>query len=103
MMKKLTHIGVAALIGGAALAFTTTGASAYTVCNDQGDCWHQTDKYDIPVHVTYYDDNYDWKAQKYRWHEVTETKPAYWDSTGNRWVVIKQTTTTTTTTSSDNP
>jgi hypothetical protein len=98
MMTKLTQIGAVALLGGAALMFSASGASAYTVCNDNGDCWHQTTKYTTPVHVTYYDDNWDWKAHNYRWHDVVDTTPGYWNTKDNKWVVVKQTTTTTTTT-----
>ncbi|HEY1710027.1 MAG TPA: hypothetical protein VGG10_17280 [Rhizomicrobium sp.] len=96
--KTIGQCCVAALLGGAALILSASSASAYVVCNDRGDCWHAAEKYADPIHVTYYDDNWDWKAHNYRWHEV-DAEPGYWDSDTNRYVVTKKTTTTTTTTS----
>ncbi|MBV9991337.1 MAG: hypothetical protein JOZ72_08580 [Alphaproteobacteria bacterium] len=79
---------LAALAGAAALALTATGASAFVVCNDRGDCWHSTVRYDYPqVKVVYYDDNWDWKAHHYHWHDVSGTY-GYWDSDKNAWVEV---------------
>lgn len=93
----------AAAISGAALLLSATGASAYTVCNDRGDCWRSTVRYEDPsVHLVFYDDNYDWRGHHYRFHEVSDV-PGYWDPNTNAYVTIKKTTTTTTTSESTEP
>jgi len=80
---------IAALAGAAALALTATSASAFVVCNDRGDCWHSGVRYDYPnVKVVYYDDNWDWRAHHYHWHEVSGDY-GYWDTDKNVWVVVK--------------
>jgi hypothetical protein len=94
--------GSAAVIAGAALMLSAP-AQAYVVCNDQGDCWHASQRYDVPqAHVTFYDDSWDWKSHNYRWHDADDA-PGYWDSQENKWVTVKKTTTTTTTTTSTPP
>ena len=101
MKKNRTLFGVSAAIlaAGAALALSTSAAEAYVVCNDNGDCWHAAEHYDVPkVHVTFYDDNWDWKAHHDRWHDTDNDGPGYWDTGESKWVTVKQTTTTTTTT-----
>jgi hypothetical protein len=88
MKAILTTSVVGALTGAAALFALSTGASAYTVCNDNGDCWRSTVKYDYPdVKVVYYDDNWDWKAHHDRWHDVSGDY-GYWDSGKNAWVTV---------------
>jgi hypothetical protein len=84
----LTTGAIGALAGAAALAAMTTGASAYVVCNERGDCWHSTVKYTYPdEHIVYYDDNWDWKSHNYRWHDVSGDY-GYWDSDKNAWVTV---------------
>jgi hypothetical protein len=39
---------VTALVGVGAMAATTTASEARTVCNDYGDCWHESSRYDYP-------------------------------------------------------
>jgi len=58
--KLLTTGAVAALLGVAALAATTTAASARTVCNSEGDCWHESTQYDYPTALgfKFYGDDY---------------------------------------------
>lgn len=99
----LLAAGSAITIG--AMAFLmSVPAQAYVVCNDQGDCWHATTHYDVPnVHVTFYDDNWDWKAHNYHWHDADGDAPGYWDTQDNKWVTVKKTTTTTTTTTATPP
>lgn len=46
--KLLTTAAVAALVGVGALTAISTAASARTVCNRDGDCWHETTRYDYP-------------------------------------------------------
>jgi hypothetical protein len=98
--KTFGKLGAAVAVSGAALIFSATSASAYVVCNDRGDCWHESVKYVDPgVHLTFYNDSWDWKAHNYRWHEVSN-QPGYWDADKDTFVVTKKTTTTTTTTTS---
>ncbi len=47
--KLLTGGAIAALVGISALAATSTAASARTVCNRDGDCWHESDRYQYPA------------------------------------------------------
>jgi hypothetical protein len=80
----------------AGLFFGVTGtASAYIVCNDDGDCWHVHHKiHHSGVHMTFYDDdwyfhhnwNHDWDREHdydydtdrhYRWREYHEGR-GYW-------------------------
>lgn len=44
-MKKTVKLAVAALIGAASIAITTTSASAWIVCNREGECWHTHHRY----------------------------------------------------------
>jgi len=44
--KVLTTSAIAALVGVGALAATSSAASAWTVCNNDGDCWHESTQYD---------------------------------------------------------
>jgi hypothetical protein len=45
-MKSYVKLAAAAVFGAGALALTATSASAYIVCNGEGDCWHQKGHYD---------------------------------------------------------
>ena len=47
--KLLTGGAIAALVSISALAATSTAASARTVCNRDGDCWHESDRYQYPA------------------------------------------------------
>jgi hypothetical protein len=70
--KLLTQGALAALIGAGALAAATTGASAYVVCNAEGDCWHTHDRYAYPAgfSVVVHPDRWRWHHHDhYRWHE----------------------------------
>ncbi|HEY4943905.1 MAG TPA: hypothetical protein VII56_20925 [Rhizomicrobium sp.] len=51
MIRKLLTTGaIAGLVGIGALAATSTAASARTVCNRDGDCWHESgDRYQYPA------------------------------------------------------
>jgi hypothetical protein len=65
--KLMTSGAVAALVGVGALAATSTGASAYTVCNRFGDCWHASDRFNYPprIGVRFYGDG--WR-ERHHWH-----------------------------------
>ena len=72
MKKILIQGALAALVGAAAMAATTTSASAYVACNRFGDCWHTTTRYDYrpTFGVVVHDDNWRWRAnERYRWRE----------------------------------
>ena len=58
--KLLTTAAVAALVGAGAFAATTSAASARTVCNNDGDCWHESTQYEYPatLGVRFYGDDY---------------------------------------------
>jgi hypothetical protein len=70
-MKRLT---IAVLAAASALAVTATGASAYIVCNREGDCWHTKDKhpYKNEWGIVIHPDNWKWEEKekaKFRWRE----------------------------------
>lgn len=76
-MKQLY---VSALAIAAALAVTTTSASAAIVCNRDGDCWRAKQRYDYgpKLGLRVYGDNWHWrKGEKYRWREAREGR-GYW-------------------------
>jgi hypothetical protein len=58
--KLLTTGAVAALVGAGAFAATTSAASARTVCNSDGDCWHESTQYEYPAsaNMHFYGDDY---------------------------------------------
>ena len=58
--KLLTTGAIAALVGVGGLAATSSAASARTVCNSDGDCWHESTQYDYPatLGVRFYGDDY---------------------------------------------
>jgi len=60
LRKVLTTGAIAALVGVGALAATSTAASARTVCNSDGDCWHESTQYEYPttLGVRFYGDDY---------------------------------------------
>lgn len=73
---------IAAVIGAGALAIGATSASAYVVCNREGECWHQHNRYVYPgaYGVVVHEDNWRWGAHdRYRWHEHPEGR-GYWRS-----------------------
>ena len=94
--KLFTSKLVYGAVVGTGLLFGMTGAaSAYVVCNDEGDCWHVHQRYHHSgVHFVYHDDdwyfhhnwNHDWDREhdydydadrQYRWREYHEGR-GYW-------------------------
>ncbi len=67
----LTTAAIAAIVGVSAMAATSTAASARTVCNNYGDCWHETNRYDYPTVLrvrfhnnrwhSHHHDHYNWR------------------------------------------
>ncbi len=77
---------VAAIVGFGALVATAPAASAYTVCNRHGDCWHSDHRYYIPhVAIRFYGDNWNWRRHHYQWHDHDGDGRGYWDRDRNEW------------------
>ena len=68
------------------LAVTAAPASAYTVCNRNGDCWHAASRFTVPKFaLTFHTDKW-WDAnkknKKYSWHDADndhDWQHGYWD------------------------
>lgn len=87
MRKLMLQGATAAIIAAAALAVTATTASAYVVCNGEGECWHAQEqyKYDPAFGVTIHPDTWKWgDGDHYRWHE--HEGRGYWK--GGVWVTF---------------
>jgi hypothetical protein len=70
--KLLIQTALGAVIGAGALAAFSAPASAYVVCNREGDCWHTRDRYNYnpSFGLTIHDDNWRWgDRDRYRWRE----------------------------------
>jgi hypothetical protein len=85
----------AAILGAGVLFAATGAASAYVVCNDEGDCWHTHHRFHHSgVNFTFYNDDWyfhhrwghDWDREHdydydndrhYRWHDYHEGH-GYW-------------------------
>jgi hypothetical protein len=83
--KFLTRSALAALIGAGALAAASTAASAYVVCNGEGECWHTQEQYTYPTgfNVVVHPDDWRWRHRDhYRWHE--HAGRGYWR--GGVWI-----------------
>jgi hypothetical protein len=59
--KKL--LATAAIAGGLAM-MAAAPASAYVVCNNEGDCWHSDTRYAAPPGVTF-----DWHPDDWYFHQ----------------------------------
>jgi len=71
-MKTIAKLASAALLGAAAVAITATSASAYIVCNREGECWHTHNRYAYrdEFGIVIHPDGWVWGANDhYRWHE----------------------------------
>lgn len=58
--KLAVTSAIAALVGLGGLAASSTAASAYTVCNRWGECWHENNRYyNYPpgIGIRYHDDD----------------------------------------------
>lgn len=62
-------------------------ASAAIVCNDEGDCWRVTERYEYPpdVKLQIYEDDWTIDTKKYKWREVGKDR-GYWR--GGAWVTF---------------
>jgi hypothetical protein len=75
-MKSIVLTTVLAALGAGTLAFSAGTASAYTVCNKAGDCWHTDARYKyrepgIVIHPDSWAKKRDWDHDK-RYHMRTE-------------------------------
>ena len=82
MRKLMLQGAVAAILSAAALAATTSVASAEIVCNRDGDCWHVHEHYDFrpSFGLTIHGDDWRWHDgdDHYRWRE--HDGRGYWRS-----------------------
>ena len=89
MLKKLV---LSALIGAGALAASASTASAYVVCNRDGDCWHTDTRYRYPGvgYVYHPDDWYFHRAwhdnDRDRWRSDYHRERGYWR--GGVWITF---------------
>ena len=71
-MKITMKSAVAALFGAAAIAMTTTSASAYIVCNAEGECWHVAHRYEYRSEfgLVIHPDGWRWRhGERFVWRE----------------------------------
>ncbi|HVP84539.1 MAG TPA: hypothetical protein VMS78_07460 [Rhizomicrobium sp.] len=71
-MKTVLKLAAATALGAGILAASASSASAYIVCNRDGDCWHVRDHYEYRPEfgLVVHDDNWRWHhADRYRWRE----------------------------------
>ncbi len=84
-LSALAAKGVFAAALGLCL-FAAAPASAYTVCNRNGDCWHADSRFKIPkFSLTFHTDKW-WDSHKndkhYSWHDADNDHDwhhGYWD------------------------
>jgi hypothetical protein len=84
MIKKLAiQAALGAMVAGGALAAMSAPASAYVVCNREGDCWHTEKRYSAPgVTFQWHPDDWyfhqHWDADRdHRWHDYREGRGYY--------------------------
>lgn len=80
-MRKILRFAVSGAMVAGILAASTTGASAYVVCNRDGDCWHVHDRYDYRPEfgLVVHPDHWRWRAHdRYHWRE--HEGRGYWRS-----------------------
>jgi hypothetical protein len=78
--KLLLQGALAALLGAGAVIASAGSASAYIVCNRDGDCWHTHNRhhYRFAWGITVHPDHWRWRGDHYRWHE--HAGRGYWRS-----------------------
>ncbi len=87
-MQSFKKAITCALIGTAALAFSSMTASASIVCSGNA-CWHTHETFDYPpsAHVVIHPDNWRWGANDhYVWRE--HAGRGYWS--GDHWVEVER-------------
>lgn len=89
--KLMLNGALMALLGAGTMALTATPASAYVVCNRDGDCWHTESRAAYPgVTFNYHPD--DWYFHRnwdhddhYHWRDYHEGRGYY---RGGVWVTL---------------
>src|SRR5262249_2282443 len=86
--KTVLQTAAGALLALGALAATAGSASAYVVCNREGDCWHTDTRYRYPVvGFTYHPDewyfHHSWERD--HWRDYRSGR-GYWR--GGLWVTF---------------
>lgn len=85
-LKTLLKTGaIAAVLAAGATVAATTAASADTVCNRDGECWHVSERYNTyptVLGITFYGD--DWAAshrndRHYRWRDNQKDDHGYYE------------------------
>jgi len=87
MKLNLKAAAAGAVLSLGALALSTGAASAYIVCDADGDCWHVHDRYAYPdtAGVVIHDDTWNWTdSTQYRWRE--HEGRGYWNN--GLWVTF---------------
>jgi hypothetical protein len=83
LRKTLLSGAAAALFGVLGLAVTASSASAYVVCNRDGDCWHTDHRARVPgVRFEYHPDDWyfhrHWEGDRdHHWRESREGRGYY--------------------------
>lgn len=80
-MKMALKLAAVAAMGAGLLAASTGAASAYVVCNRDGDCWHVHERYDYRPEFGLVVHNDDWRWRhhgRYHWRE--HDGRGYWRS-----------------------
>ncbi|HWA04359.1 MAG TPA: hypothetical protein VG819_12625 [Rhizomicrobium sp.] len=78
---------VAAILGLSGLAVTATSASAYIVCNRDGECWHVNRKYTYKPEfgIVVHPNSWRWGVnERFRWREPPRHERGYWR--GGVWI-----------------
>jgi hypothetical protein len=79
LRSLLTTAAIAALVGAGAVAATSTAASARTVCNNYGDCWHESNQYDYPsvLGVRFHSNRWHSHDHRYNWRDNHDGRGYY--------------------------
>jgi hypothetical protein len=75
----LTTAALAAIVGAGAMTATTSAADARTVCNNYGDCWHESSRYDYPAPlvVRFHSNRWHSNNHRYNWRDNHEGRGYY--------------------------
>jgi hypothetical protein len=72
-LGKRTSVGAAMLLGILGVAASSGSASAYVICNGEGDCWHSDRRESIPgVNLEIHPDDWYFHQEWGRFHRFRE-------------------------------
>jgi hypothetical protein len=86
-MKSYIKLAAAAVMAAGTLALTATSASAYIVCNGEGECWHTHHHYTYQsgFGLVVHPDGWAWgPSEHYVWREPAHAGRGYWR--GGVWI-----------------